>query len=83
MLGPPASYLGLQEAPQGSLLLDALASHVNGHAERQDDDDEQTADDASCYQGRPGEKGVMLNNQEKKCHLQDENEKNPPLKDRD
>lgn len=52
---PEPSHLRLQEAPQGPLLLDAFAAHVNGHAERQDDDDEQAPDDASCYQRRPAE----------------------------
>lgn len=37
---PPPSHLCLQEAPQGPLLLDAFAANINGHAERQDDDDE-------------------------------------------
>lgn len=50
---PP--HLRLQEPPQGPLLLDAFAAHVNGHAERQDDDDEEAPDDASCYQRCPAE----------------------------
>lgn len=49
------SHLRLQEPPQGPLLLDAFAAHVNGHAERQDDDNEQAPDDASCYQRCPAE----------------------------
>lgn len=33
------AHLRLQEAPQGPLLLDALAADRDGHAERQNDDD--------------------------------------------
>lgn len=52
---PRASHLRLQEAPQGPLLLDAFASDRNGHAERQDDDDEHAADNAGRYQWCPVE----------------------------
>lgn len=52
---PEPSHLGLQEPPQGPLLLDAFAAHVNGHTERQDDNDEQAPNDASCYQRCPAE----------------------------
>lgn len=49
------SHLGLQEPPQGPLLFDAFAAHVNGHTERQDDNDEEAPNDASCYQRCPAE----------------------------
>lgn len=56
------SHLCLQEPPHGPLLLDAFAARVNGHAERQDDDDEQAPDNASCYQRCPAEPEEKRNN---------------------
>lgn len=46
-------YLSLQEAPQRPLLLDALATDIHGHTERQDDHDEEAANDAGRDQRCP------------------------------
>lgn len=44
-------YLRLQEPPQGPLFFNALASHVYGKSQAQDDNDEESSNHTSRNQG--------------------------------